>query len=93
MNELYNKLENYFQFEKADSTLVSLFKTILLIISGAYFGLFIKEINAARPEYKYEHLIFSVFGIAICMCIEYRRLKKEKNFPVSILEHLKASRS
>lgn len=91
MNELYNKVENYFQFEKADSTLVSLFKSILLIISGTYFGLFIKDINATIPEYKWEHLIFSTIGIFISMFIEYRRLQKEKNFPVSILQHLKAT--
>lgn len=91
MNGLYNKLENYFQFEKADAILISIAKSILLIISGAYFGLFIKEINAEPAEYNYNHLIFAIIGISICMYIEYRRLKKEKNFPVSILEHLKAS--
>jgi hypothetical protein len=88
MNELYNKLEKYFQFEKADTIVISIAKSILLIISGAYFGLFLKEINATPAEYKYHHLIFAVIGIAICMYIEYRRLQKEKNFPITILEHL-----
>lgn len=88
MNELYNKLEKYFQFEKADSILISLGKSILLIISGAYFGLFLKEINATPAEFNYNHLVFAIIGISICMYIEYRRLKKEKNFPITILEHL-----
>ncbi|TCN59619.1 hypothetical protein D0809_06845 [Flavobacterium circumlabens] len=91
MNELYNKLETYFQFEKADSIVISISKSILLIISGAYFGLFLKEINSEPAIYRFNHLIYAVIGVIICMYIEYRRLKKERNFPVSILEHLKAS--
>ena len=91
MKDLYNNIEKYFQFEKLDSTFVSLLRSVLLIVSGAYFGLFIKEINATEPEYQWEHLIFSVLGILICMVIEFRKLKKEKNFPVTILQHLQAT--
>lgn len=88
MNDLYNKLEKYFQFEKADTIVISIAKSVLLIISGAYFGLFLKEINATTSEFRYDHLIYAIVGISICMYIEFRRLKKEKNFPISILEHL-----
>jgi hypothetical protein len=44
MKDLYDKIEKYFQFEKSDSVFVTLFKSLILLISGGYFGLILREI-------------------------------------------------
>ena len=90
MKDLYNKIENYFQFEKADSVYVTLFKSLLLLVCGGYFGLILREFNSTPPIINLKHIAFLLFGIATFVYIEYRRLRKEKNFPVTILEHLTA---
>jgi hypothetical protein len=91
MKDLYNKIEKYFQFEKADTVFVTLFKSLLLLICGGYFGLILREINADPQVISYKHIAFLILGLSTFIYIEYRRLKKEKNFPVTILEHLNAT--
>ena len=91
MKDLYNKIENYFQFEKSDSVFVTLFKSLVLLVSGGYFGLILREFNSTPQIISYKHIGFFVVGLLTFIYIEYRRLKKEKNFPVTILEHLNAT--
>lgn len=91
MKDLYNKIENYFQFEKADSVYVTLFKSLLLLVSGGYFGLILRELNSDPQVINLKHIGFILVGISTFLYIEYRRLRKEKNFPVTILEHLTAT--
>lgn len=90
MKDLYNKIEKYFQFEKSDSVFVTLFKSLVLLASGGYFGLILRELNSDPQVVSYRHIAFLILGLATFIYIEYRRLKKEKNFPVTILEHLNA---
>ena len=91
MKELYNKIENYFQFEKTDSIYITLFKSLLLLACGGYFGLFLRELNSDPQVINLKHIAFLIVGISTFVYIEYRRLRKEKNFPVTILEHLTAT--
>lgn len=91
MKDLYQKLENYYQFEKSDSVFITLFKSILLLTCGGFFGLILRELNTEPVEINWFHILFFLIGISIFTYIEYRRLRKEKNFPVSILQHLNAS--
>lgn len=91
MNNLYKKIEKYFQFEKSDTVYVTLFKSMLLLSCGGYFGLILREINSTPAVISYKHIFFFLIGILIFIYIEYRRLKKEKNFPMTILEHLTAT--
>lgn len=91
MKDLYNKIETYFQFEKSDSVYVSLFKSVVLLVCGGYFGLILRELNSDPPIVNYSHFFYLIVGLSIFIYIEYRRLKKEKNFPVTILEHLTAA--
>ena len=91
MNELYGKIEKYFQFEKADTILITIVKSLILLGCGGYFGLILREINSTPPDINFIHILIFIVGILTFGYIEYRRLKKEKNFPVTILEHLKAT--
>jgi hypothetical protein len=91
MKDLYNKIENYFQYEKADSVYVTLFKSLILLVSGGYFGLILRELNSEPQIINLKHIAFLLVGISTFVYIEYRRLRKEKNFPVTILEHLTAT--
>lgn len=91
MKDLYNKIEKYFQFEKSDSVYVTLFKTLVLLVSGGFFGLILREFNSDPQVISYKHIGFFILGLSTFIYIEYRRLKKEKNFPVTILEHLNAT--
>ncbi|MEN2398970.1 hypothetical protein GKZ90_0004245 [Flavobacterium sp. MC2016-06] len=91
MNDLYVKLENYFKFEKSDSIFVTIVKTVIMLISGAFFGLFLKEINSAPSVTNYWHFAIFIVGLSVFIYLEYRRLTKEKNFPISILNHLTAT--
>jgi len=91
MNELYKKIENYFQFEKADTIFVTLIKSLILLACGGYFGLILREYYAEPSVFSYKHIFILIVGILTYLYIEIRRLKKEKNFPVTILEHLKAT--
>ena len=90
MKDLYQKIETYFQFEKSDSVFVSLFKSIVLMCSGAYLGLILREINSNPQVISFKHILFFLVGLGIFIFLEFRRLRKEKNFPVTILEHLNA---
>lgn len=91
MKDLYQKIENYFQFEKTDSVYITLFKSLLLLVCGGYFGLILRELNSEPSIINYKHISLLIFGLITFIYIEYRRLKKEKNFPVTILEHLNAT--
>lgn len=91
MKDLYNKIENYFQFEKSDSVFVTIFKSILLLFCGGFLGLILREYYSTPQIIDFKHLGFLLLGIIIYVYIEYRRLRKEKNFPVTILEHLNAT--
>ncbi|MDR7210960.1 hypothetical protein [Flavobacterium piscis] len=91
MNDLYSKLDKYFRYEKSDSVFIALVKSLILLVSGGYFGLSIKEINSTPQIIDYKHIGIFVFGISIFIYIEFRRLTKEKNFPISILNHLTAT--
>lgn len=91
MNELYSKLDNYFKFEKSDSIIVSIIKSIILLVSGGYFGLIIKELNSSPQIINYVHITIFLLGISTFIYIEFKRLRKEKNFPISILNHLNAT--
>lgn len=91
MKDLYIKIEKYFQFEKSDSVFVTLFKSLVLLACGGYFGLILREFNSEPQIVNYKHILFLFLGLATFIYIEYRRLRKEKNFPVTILEHLNAT--
>lgn len=91
MNEIYLKLDKYFKYDKSDSVFITLVKSIILLVSGGYFGLSIKEINSTPQITDYNHIGIFVVGILIFVFIEFRRLTKEKNFPISLLNHLKAT--
>lgn len=91
MNDLYIKLDKYFKFEKSDSVFVTIIKSLIILVSGAFLGLFLKEINSEPPIKNYWHLLIFLVGAIIFIYLEYRRLTKEKNFPISILNHLSAT--
>jgi hypothetical protein len=91
MNELYTKLDKYFRHEKSDSIFITIIKSLILLVSGGYFGLTIKELNSNPQIIDIKHIGIVICGILSFVFIEYRRLKKEKNFPISILNHLKAT--
>jgi hypothetical protein len=89
--DLYKKLQQYFEFDVQDSIFQSILKSILLLLSGAFLGAFIRELSATPS--KFNLLIFSIIIVSVGLFIylEMRRLKKEKNFPVKILDHLNAT--
>lgn len=90
LKELYFKIENYFKFDKANSILITIFKSLLLLVCGGLFGVILKEYSTTGKIKTPEVYFFSI-GILIYIYFETIRLSKEKNFPISILQHLTAS--
>lgn len=91
MKELYCKLDKYFEFEKSDSIFKSILKSLVLLVSGGFFGLSIKELTSSPQIINLWHIAIFIFGIIFFVYLESRRLIKEKKFPISILEHLNAT--
>ncbi|EJG01073.1 hypothetical protein [Flavobacterium sp. F52] len=88
MNELYNKLELYFNFDKKDLVIQSLFKSIVLLFGGALLGALITDFEISKATFMI--LLLFLFLLTIYIYLEYKFLINQKNFPISILEHLTA---
>lgn len=91
MKDLFEKLNNYWKFEKGDKILFTIIKSILLLIAGAYLGLIITDLHANVALNNKEVIIF-VFSFLLFAVMEFRSIQKEKSFPITILDHLKATR-
>ena len=89
--ELYEKLNSYWQFEKGDKILSTIIKSILLLLAGALLGLIITDLHANVALNNSEVVIF-ILSFALFIVMEFRTIKKEKAFPISILDHLKATK-
>ncbi|WP_333854055.1 hypothetical protein [Epilithonimonas sp.] len=87
---LYEKLDKYFYFDKANSIFITILKSIILLFSGGLFGFILKEYLSSGIVKWFPILVFLVL-ISIYVFFEFIRLSKEKNFPISILQHLKAT--
>ena len=90
-NDLYERIQAYFKFDKAHSVFVTILKSLILLLCGGYLSLIIRELNSIPSIVDYKHFGILVSGIFIFVYLEVRRLQKEKDFPVTILEHLKAT--
>lgn len=90
MKELYTKIDEYFKYDKSDSIFLSIFKSIILLFSGGLFGFILKE-YLSNNEIKYTQILLFLFLVSIFIFLEIRRLRKEKNFPISIINHLNAT--
>ena len=88
--DLYEKLDNYFKFDKANSIFITILKSVILLISGGLFGVIIKEFSTSQ-KIKTPEIYFFFIGLGTYIYFEVIRLKKEKNFPISILQHLSAT--
>lgn len=91
MIDLYNKIQDYFQVDKTDKILIAISKGALLLLCGAYLGLLIHELSSTPQVFDVSHLAIFLVSLMAFVYLEVRRLNKEKNFPVTILDHLKAT--
>jgi len=90
MKETYSKLQKYFAFDKQDAIFQSILKSLLLLIGGAFLGAFIRDLSASTPRFNWIFFLIVISALAIFIYLEVRRLKREKNFPLGILDHLTA---
>jgi len=91
MKELYGKLQRYFDFNRQDVIFQSILRSILLLLSGAFLGAFIRDLSGTPGKFNLLYFSIVVIATATFIYLEVRRLRKEKNFPVTILDHLTAS--
>lgn len=91
MTDLYNKIQDYLQVDKKDKVLISITKAAILLLCGAYLGLIIRELNATPQVFDMKHFAIFAGTLLVFIYLEIRRFSREKNFPVTILEHLKAT--
>jgi len=91
MTDIFKKLNDYWKFEKGDKILFTILKSILLLIAGAYLGLILTDLHANTALNNNEVLIFA-FSFLLFIVMEFRTIQKEKSFPITILDHLKAAR-
>ncbi len=89
VKSLLKRIQDYFNFDQSDSIFRSIAKSLILVICGSFLGFIIKEIQTNDINFK--HIIIFTCLLITYIYIEYRRLNKEKNFPITILEHLTAT--
>src|SRR4051812_34378847 len=91
MKHLYQKLHGYFEFERSDNIIRSIFQSLVLLTSGALLGLILADFSATPIKVSWSNIILCLITVVIYVYLEHRRLRREKSFPVSILEHLNAA--
>jgi hypothetical protein len=88
MKELYSKLDSYFSFDKKDFVIITLFKSLVILFGGALLGALITDYDNSKLTFP--KILFFIVLLLIYGYLEYKNLIKQKNFPISILEHLNA---
>lgn len=90
LKDLYEKLDKYFTFEKFNSIFITILKSLILLVCGGLFGYILRE-YIASGNVKIIALLFFFSLLVIYVFFEFIRLSKERNFPIGILQHLKAT--
>lgn len=83
MQVLYKKIQDYYEFEKNNSIFFSILKASFLVFCGALTSNLFNTFNIT-------YLILDVVFFLFFLFLEIRHLARQKNFPITILEHLTA---
>ncbi|SFI21901.1 hypothetical protein [Halpernia frigidisoli] len=86
---LYEKLDKYFNFERINSIFTTILKSIILLACGGLFGYVLREYFGSG-NIKILALLIFILLLITYIFLESIRLSKERNFPIGILQHLKA---
>lgn len=87
---LYEKLDKYFNYERVNSIFTTILKSIILLTCGGLFGYILREYLVSGNIKIVVSLIFLLL-LTTYIVLETIRLSKERNFPIGILQHLKAT--
>lgn len=87
MKNTFEKLNKYWNHEKYDKIIFNVGKAFLLV----FIGVFIKELITSKIA-DLKIVGYLVGFIIFWIVIEVRMLIKDKNFPISILNHLTAEK-
>lgn len=91
MKDLYQKIQGYFDLERSDNIVRSIFQSLVLLTSGAFLGLILTDLSATPSKVKWQNIVLCLIATVAYVYLEYRRLRKEKSFPITILQHLNAT--
>jgi hypothetical protein len=86
--ELFQRLNNYFRFDKRNHSIATLIKSMIILTTGALFGDIVAKLNTGT--YNAYQIIGTLILIVVFLYLESINLRKQKNFPLSLIDNLQA---
>ncbi len=85
MNIGIDNLSKYFKSDRFNGVIISLMNTIIMLFCSGYIGALLGGVKHSTLG-----VILTFIGLVFYIILEILRILKEKNFPLSVLDHLNA---